>query len=132
MSASTARTGSTRGFTLIELVIVMAILGTLLSIAVPRYFHSVERSKEAALKQDLSVMRDAIDKYYGDRGQYPDTLDELVTRHYLRKLPADPLTDSADSWVLVAPPDSTIKGSVYDVRSGASGQALDGSAYSEW
>jgi len=132
VSASTARTGSTRGFTLIELVIVMAILGTLLSIAVPRYFHSVERSKEAALKQDLSVMRDAIDKYYGDRGQYPDTLDELVTRHYLRKLPADPLTDSADSWVLVAPPDSTIKGSVYDVRSGASGQALDGSAYSEW
>jgi len=121
-----------RGFTLIELVIVMAILGTLLSIAVPRYFHSVEHSKEAALKQDLSVMRDAIDKYYGDRGQYPDTLDELVTRHYLRKLPADPLTDSSDTWVPVAPPDTMLKGAVYDVKSGAPGQALDGSAYSEW
>jgi general secretion pathway protein G len=119
------------GFTLIELLVVMAIIATLLTIALPRYFHSLERSKEAVLKQDLVTMRDAIDKFYGDTGHYPDTLDDLVTKKYLRNLPVDPLTDSAATWVVV-PPDDPSKGAVYDVHSGAQGTGQDGSAYSSW
>jgi general secretion pathway protein G len=119
------------GFTLIELLVVMAIIATLLSIAVPRYFHSVERSKEAVLKQDLATMRDALDKYYGDTGKYPDALDDLVAKKYLRSIPVDPITDSATTWVVV-PPEDAGKGAVYDVRSGAEGTASDGSAYGSW
>jgi general secretion pathway protein G len=116
---------------LIELLVVMAIIATLLSIAVPRYFHSVERSKEAVLKQDLATMRDALDKYYGDTGKYPDALDDLVAKKYLRSIPVDPITDSATTWVVV-PPEDAGKGAVYDVRSGAEGTASDGSAYGSW
>lgn len=119
------------GFTLIELLVVMAIIALLVSLAVPRYFTSVERSKEAVLRSDLNTMRDAIDKYYGDRGKYPDTLDELVTRRYLRSLPLDPITDSTATWVVV-PPDDPLKGGVYDVKSGAPGKGLDGKPYEEW
>ncbi len=119
------------GFTLIELLVVMAIIATLLSIAVPRYFHSMERSKEAVLRQDLATMRDALDKYYGDTGKYPDALDDLVAKKYLRSIPVDPITDSAATWVVV-PPEDAGKGAVYDVRSGAEGNASDGSAYASW
>ena len=91
-----------RAFTLIELMVVMAIIATLLTIALPRYFGSVERSKEATLKQSLAVMRDAIDKFYGDTGRYPDALEELVTKRYIRSLPVDPITESATTWVTVA------------------------------
>lgn len=121
-----------KGFTLIELVVVMAIIGLLVAVALPRYLHSVDRSKEAALKQDLSVMRDALDKFYGDLGKYPDTLEDLVTRRYLRGIPQDPVTESAQTWVVVPPPDAAPSGQVYDVKSGASGQSLDGSTYAEW
>lgn len=121
----------TAGFTLIELLVVMAIIGTLLTIAVPRYFHSVERSKEAVLKQDLATMREALDKYYGDTGKYPDALEDLITKKYLRNMPVDPITDSATTWVVV-PPEDASKGAVYDVRSGAPGNARDGSAYGSW
>ena len=127
-----ARHGDTPGFTLIELLVVMAIIATLLTIAVPRYFASVEKSKEAVLRTDLNVMREAIDKYYGDKGNYPDSLDDLVTRRYLRALPKDPITDSNATWVVVPPPDETIKGSVHDVKSGAEGNALDGTPYKDW
>jgi general secretion pathway protein G len=120
-----------RGFTLIELLVVMAIIATLLTIAVPRYFHSVERSKEAVLKQDLATMRDAIDKYYGDTGKYPDALEDLVSKKYLRNIPADPITESATTWVIV-PPQDTAQGGVYDVKSGAPGNGQDGSAYASW
>ena len=119
------------GFTLIELLVVMAIIAILVSIAAPRYFNSVEKSKEVVLKQDLSTLRDAIDKYYGDTGKYPDTLDDLVTKKYLRKLPVDPITDSADTWVVV-PPDDADKGGVFDLHSGASGNGRDGTPYSAW
>lgn len=119
------------GFTLIELLVVMAIIATLLTIAVPRYFHSVARSKEAVLKQDLATMRDALDKYYGDTGKYPDALEDLVAKKYLRSIPVDPMTDSAATWVVV-PPEDAGKGAVYDVRSGAAGNASDGSAYASW
>ena len=120
-----------RAFTLIELLVVMVIISILLTIAVPRYFNSVEKSKEAVLRQDLSVMREALDKYYGDNGKYPDALDDLVSRKYLRSLPLDPITGSAGTWQIVAP-DVPEKGAVYDVRSGAPGKARDGTEYGAW
>jgi general secretion pathway protein G len=122
-----------RGFTLIELLVVMAIIATLLTIAVPRYFASVERSKEVVLRQSLMVMRDAIDKFYADNGRYPDRLDDLVERRYIRSLPVDPITETTTSWVVVAAPaDGAVKGSVYDVRSGAEGAGTDGTSYGDW
>lgn len=119
------------GFTLVELLVVLAIIALLVSIAAPRYFNSVEKSKEVVLKQDLSTMRDALDKYYGDTGKYPDSLDDLVSKKYLRKLPVDPITDSATTWVIV-PPEDVEKGGVFDVHSGAPDNARDGTPYSSW
>jgi len=120
------------GFTLIELMIVLALIATLLTIALPRYFGSLERSKEAALKQTLAATRDAIDKFFTDNGKYPDSLPELVDKRYLRSLPVDPITDSTTTWTVVAAPDPLIKGEVYDVKSGAPGTASDGKAYAEF
>ena len=95
----------TTGFTLIELMVVMSIIATLLTLALPRYFHSVERSREAVLKQDLHIMRDAIDKYLADRGRYPQTLDELAEKRYLRSVPPDPITESSSTWITLPPPE---------------------------
>ena len=119
------------GFTLIELLAVFAIIAILLTLAVPRYFSSVDKAKEVVLKENLNQVRDAIGKYYGDKGKYPESLDALATDKYLRKVPMDPITESAATWVVV-PPDDPQKGGVYDVKSGAQGEALDGSAYGEW
>jgi general secretion pathway protein G len=119
-----------RGFTLMELMVVMAIIASLLTLALPRYYRSIDRSKEAVLRQDLAVMRDAIDKFFADRGRYPATLDELAEKRYLRKVPPDPITDSDATWVVVAPPDA--ESGVFDVRSGAPGRSLDGEAYESW
>ena len=119
------------GFTLVELLVVMAIIATLLTLAVPRYFGSVEKSKEAVLKQNLATLRDSLDKYYGDTGRYPDSLDDLVTKKYIRGIPLDPLTESASTWLLIPPVDPG-KGAVYDVKSGAQGKANDGTAYGDW
>jgi general secretion pathway protein G len=118
-------------FTLIELLVVLAIVSTLLMLAVPRYFTSIDRSKEAVLKENLYQLRDAIGKYQADKGRYPDSIDVLASEKYLRKVPLDPITESAATWIIV-PPDDPQKGGVYDVRSGAQGRALDGSAYGEW
>lgn len=123
---------SRRGFTLIELLVVMAIVATLLSIAAPRYFNHLQRAKEAALRETLTVTRDALDKYLSDTGAYPDKLDDLVEKHYLRKLPVDPMTDSSDTWVIVPPPPNAGGGRVYDLHSAAPGDALDGTAYSDY
>lgn len=120
-----------KGFTLIELLIVLAIVAVLLTIAVPRYYASLDRSKEAVLKENLWQMRDAIGKYYADKGKYPQTLESLATDKYLRKVPLDPITDSATTWLVVSPDDPQ-KGGVFDVRSGAPGKALDGSEFSTW
>ena len=120
-----------RGFTLIELLVVLAIIATLLTIAVPRYFSSVDKSKEAVLKENLYQLRDAIGKYYADRGKYPESLQALATDKYLRSVPLDPVTDSASTWIVVAPEDPQ-KGGVVDVRSGAQGKALDGTEFSTW
>ena len=126
-----ARMRRIRGFTLIEIVVVMAIIGLLLTLAVPRYMHSIERGKEQVRRQNLAVMRNAIDQYYGDNGQYPDTLDELVAKHYLRAVPVDPVTESDATWVAVPHPDGKTPG-VYDVRSGSAKTSRDGSAYGSW
>lgn len=132
-SSFRAADAEARGFTLIELIVVFAILALLVSIAVPRYFAHVDRAKEAALRQDLSVMRDAIDKFYGDKGRYPSDLAEMVSQRYMRVIPVDPITESASTWVTVPPPsDAQVKGEVYDVKSGAEGKAGDGSEYREW
>jgi general secretion pathway protein G len=121
------------GFTLIELIVVLAILALLASIAIPRYFAHVDRAKETTLKQDLNVMRDAIDKFYGDKGRYPDTLEELVDSRYIRKVPMDPITESTTTWQIVGPPpDADAKGNVYDVKSGSEGRGKDGTAYADW
>src|SRR6478752_123298 len=93
------------GFTLVELLVVMAIIATLLTLAVPRYFGSVDRSKEAVLKQDLATLRDSLDKYYGDTGRYPDSLEDLVTKRYIRGVPIDPITQSNATWLVVPPGD---------------------------
>lgn len=121
----------TRGFTLIELLVVLAIIGTLLTLTLPRYFTSVQRSKETVLKENLNVTRDAIGKYYSDKGKYPDSLEALATEKYLRRPPSDPITDSSTTWIIV-PPADLAKGAVYDLRSGAEGRASDGTLYSEW
>jgi general secretion pathway protein G len=119
------------GFTLVELLVVMAIIATLLTIALPRYYHSLEKSREAVLHQDLSLLRESLDKFYGDKGKYPDALDELVSSKYLRSIPVDPITDSNATWVSV-PPEQPDMGAVYDVKSGAEGAAIDGSMYKDW
>jgi general secretion pathway protein G len=123
---------SGRGFTLIELLVVMAIIALLLTLAAPRYFQSVQRSREAVLKEDLHLMRDAIDKHYADTGKYPANLDELVTKKYLRRIPVDPITESATTWVIVDPPDKPDTRVVYDVRSGAPGKSIGGTPYGEF
>jgi general secretion pathway protein G len=123
--------GEQKGFTLVELLVVLSILALLLTLAVPRYFAGIERAKEATLRHDLNTMRESIDKYYADTGVYPESLDDLVKREYLRKLPIDPITEKEDSWVIVSP-EPPLNGTVYDVRSGAKGKARDGSTYSDW
>ncbi|HLX81138.1 MAG TPA: prepilin-type N-terminal cleavage/methylation domain-containing protein [Burkholderiales bacterium] len=125
------RRAAAPGFTLIELLVVLAIIAILLTIAVPRYFGSMERSKEAVLKEDLYQLRDAIGKYYGDRGRYPESLDALAAERYLRTVPVDPVTGSSATWLTVPPADPE-KSGVSDIRSGAQGRASDGTAYSEW
>ncbi len=124
------RAGRSPGFTLIELLVVMAIIAMLVTLALPRYLHSMERSKEAVLLEDLSVMRDAIDKYGADRGQYPTTLDDLVQRNYLRRIPVDPITESDSTWVTAAHPDGVTPG-IYNVHSGAPGKTLAGNDFKE-
>jgi len=109
----------------------MAIIAVLLTLAVPRYFGSLDRSKEAVLREDLFQLRDAIGKYYGYKGKYPESLEALTTEKYLRKVPVDPITESAATWVVVAPEDPQ-KGGVYDVKSGAQGKSSDGSSFSDW
>ncbi|KQY90344.1 MULTISPECIES: type II secretion system protein [Roseateles] len=122
-----------RGFTLIELIVVMAIVALLASIAAPRYFNSLQKSKETALLASLATMRDAIDQYAADKGRYPESLQELAEARYIREVPEDPLTTSRESWVELPPPaDMQATGRLWDVRSGAAGRSADGRLYADW
>jgi general secretion pathway protein G len=131
-----ARGASDGGFTLIELMIVMSLIVILASIGLAVYTNSITRAKESVLKEDLFRMRDAIDQYYSDKGEYPTSLQDLVSQKYLRSIPVDPFTNSADTWREVpAEPDAanpTAQPGVYDVRSGSELKALDGTNYSDW
>ena len=120
-----------RGFTLIELLVVLAIVATLLTLVAPRYISQIEASKETVLRHNLRSTRQVIDKFYGDLGRYPETLEELVEKRYLQALPIDPVTDSNATWQIVAVP-TGYKGSVYSIKSGATGNARDGNPYAEW
>lgn len=119
------------GFTLIELIVVLAIVALLASIVAPRYLNALDNGREAALRASLNAMRDAIDKYTADNGHYPDSLDDLVGHGYLKRIPEDPVTEGAETWQLLPPPpDSVLKGGMADVRSGALGETSSGLAYS--
>ena len=119
------------GFTLIEVMTVIAIIGILATLAIPTYRKSVIRAKESSLRQSLFVLRDVIDQYYADHGQYPDTLDDLAEKKYIRDIPVDPFTKSKDTWILI-PPESGESGGIYDVHSGSNKISLYGTPYNEW
>lgn len=116
---------------MIELMVAMAILATILSLVVPRYFSNLDTAREAVLRQDLYILRDAIDKFYSDTGKYPETLNDLVTRRYVRALPIDPYTHSALTWVVEPPADASM-GAVFDVHSSAPNKARDGTWFRDW
>lgn len=120
-----------QGFTLIELLVVLGIIALLLTLAVPRYFPSVDSAKETILADNLRNTRATIDQYYGDTGRYPDTLEQLVEKKYLRAAPIDPITESSTTWILVAPEDGS-KGGVSDLKSGAPGNDRHGKPYADW
>ena len=130
MTGSSPRRAA-RGFTLIELLVVMLIIGTLLSIAVPRYFRTLEHARETVLRQDLAILREAIDKYYADRGEYPDTLVALADKRYVQSIPVDPFTKVADTWTLVQSDDPDHPG-IKDVHSGAPDLAANGTPFASW
>jgi general secretion pathway protein G len=128
--------GFDRGFTMIELLVVVSLIVILATMGMTQYRSSVVRAREATLKEDLFRMRDAIDQYYADKGQYPSTLDALVSDGYMRKVPDDPFTRSSGTWQSVpSEPDAnnpTAEPGVYDVKSGSDATALDGTKYADW
>ncbi|MBY0572795.1 MAG: type II secretion system GspH family protein [Undibacterium sp.] len=117
------------GFTLIELLVVLAIVALLTTITLPRYFQSIDKGKEAVLAENLRITRECIDKFVGDTGRYPESLEELVEKKYLKQVPIDPITESATTWLLVAP-DEGKAGMVFDLHSGAPGNKSDGTPFS--
>jgi general secretion pathway protein G len=127
---------SQAGFTLVELLVVIALISILAAMAVVQHRNSVQRTQEATLKTNLFRMRDAIDQYYADKGKYPSSLDTLVSDQYIRRIPVDPFTNSADSWQTVPaepdPANPSAEPGIYDVKSGAQGTALDGTTFADW
>jgi len=121
-----------RGFTLIELLVVLGIVALLLTLAVPRFFPSVDKTKETILLDNLRNTRAVIDQYHADTGRYPDSLDQLVEKKYLARLPFDPVAESDAAWVIVPPEADGEPGAVFDIRSGAPGNGRDGRPYAEW
>ena len=119
------------GFTLVELMVVLAVIALLISIVAPHYVGRIARAEEAVLRQNLTFMREALDRHYADAGRYPASLEDLVKKRYLRSIPDDPVTQSNTTWVVTAPDDPN-KGAVYDVRSGAKGNGANGTPYGQW
>ena len=119
------------GFTLVELLVALAIVALMMSIVVPRYFGGLTRAEESALRENLYRLRDAIDKHFADSGRYPASLEDLAVRKYIRSVPIDPLTQSPATWVIIPPSDPQL-GAVFDVRSGAKGIGRDGKPYEQW
>lgn len=119
-----------RGFTLIELLVTLAIIALLLSVATPRYFRHIEKSKEQVLHSNLAILRDSLGKYYEDTGKYPSTLEDLVAKQYLKSIPMDPVTEKQDTWILIN--EGGTAGGIRDIKSGAEGTARDGSTFSSW
>jgi len=124
---------SSRGFTLIEILIVVTIIGILITLAQPSFNRAVTAAKEATLKENLFILRDVIDQFYADNTKYPASLNELVEKGYIRQVPKDPLTGSAESWVIVPATDEQGQPvGVYDVKSGSDKASRDGSRYGDW
>ena len=115
------------GFTLIEMLVVLSVMGLLLSLIAPTYLAHVDRARDLALKQNLKTVRDSIDKFNADRGRDPKDLAELVSARYLREVPIDPVTDRSDTWIMIE-----VGGVMRDLRSGAPGKSSDGTLYAEW
>ncbi len=121
-----------RGFTLVELMVVLAILLTIISIAVPMYHTALVRSKEAVLRHNLSTMRHLIDQYTYDKEAPPQSLEDLVTDGYIRSIPYDPFTQEKDSWEEISDTGPTGESGLFDVKSGSDHTAIDGTPYNEW
>jgi general secretion pathway protein G len=125
-----------RGFTIIELLVVLALISILATMGMAQYRQGIVHAREAVLKTDLFDLRDAIDQYYADKNQYPGSLDSLVTDGYLRRIPVDPFTNAADTWQTVPsepdPNNPTAAPGIYDVKSGSDGASLDGTKYADW
>jgi len=136
MGRATVTTGNDRGFTLIELLIVVTLVVVLAGIGMSTYSTSVSRAKEAVLRENLFRMRDSIDQFYADKGTYPPDLTSLVTEGYMRQIPKDPFTESADTWQIVMsepdPASPSAAPGVFDVKSGAEGVSLDGTPYADF
>ena len=130
------RASADRGWTLIELLVVISLVMILASLALTQYRNSIRSAKEAVLRSNLFLMREAIDQFYADKGKYPDSLDALVSERYLRAVPKDPITDSSDSWQTVQadpePGSVSASAGIYDVKSGSNDTASDGSRYADW
>ena len=130
------RLNRSRGFTLIELLVVIAIIGIITTLAVGQYHRSIQKAREAVLKEDLYIMRMAINHYFADKQEWPPDLHALVEDSYIRDIPSDPMTNSADTWIteFASTDDRDISNNpgIGDVRSGAPGAGLDGTSYSEW
>lgn len=120
-----------KGFTLIELLVVLAIVSTLLLLVAPRYFQRLDVAQETVLRDNLRTLRQVLDHFQADHGRFPEALQELVDKRYLRALPMDPFTGSTETWTIMTPPDG-LEGTVYDLRSGAAGTAKDGTLYADW
>ncbi len=120
-----------KGFTIIELLTVIAVIGILASIAAPSFQRSIIRAKEASLRNSLFVIRDVIDQYYADQGEYPSTLESLIDKKYIRNVPVDPFTKSKETWILISPEGEDVTG-IYDVHSGSDRISLYGTPYNEW
>jgi len=123
--------GPSRGFTLIELLVVLAIVAVMVTLAIPRYYNQVDASKEAVLRENLRLTREVLDRFYGDMGRYPESLQELVERRYLRNVPVDPMTESSSTWLFVSPPQG-YKGEIFNLRSGSPALGKNGQPYADW